>query len=352
MTTLDNIGVIEGSIQEGGWRATGDIFGDADRLNWYQEVESYFHLYVNGAWEGSPRLAFRGHLLPEPWQKTFQSSVTPWTAFTAQEFMKRGEIQGIYFKEEASPANEHQITDMQYADIISHIIGQSGEFGHCNLVDSVWPEGFMLTNIDTANSATPDNHEIKEGNYWGRIQEIATIEIYLAYLSSDGTFNYIRHPMFQASLPSVVFDIDSSWLLEPLRIENRNTETIGQVRVQGATSGGEQISGKYPTEPTAGPVMQLAGFKATDATDMATVAERKYKYLNRDVSVTARLPGAVGLMIDLMDRLSITYTSSADGATWSAKKFWVEGIRVEMADSFVADPFNAVTTLSLEAENA
>lgn len=347
MTTVDSIGTIEGSVQEGGWRASGDIFGDADRIAWYQEVESYFYLYVNGAWEGTPRLGFRGHVLPEPWQKTFQTSVTPWTAFTAQEYMKRGQLQGIYFKEDASPANEHQITGMQYADIVSHIVGQTGEFGHCNLVDGVWPEGFMLTNIDAANSATPDNHEIKEGNFWGRIQEIANIENYLAYVDKGNKFNYIPHPMFQATLPGVVFDFDSSWMLEPLEIENRNTETVGQVRVQGATSGGEQISGKYPTEPTAGPPDQLSGFKATDNTDMATVAERRYKYQNRDVSITVKLAGAVGLMIDLMDRLSITYTSSVDGITWTAKKFWVEGIRVQLQDAFTA-----VTTLRLEAENS
>ena len=347
MTTVDTIATIKGSISEGGWRASGSVFGDADRLQWNQEVEIWFYLYVNGAWEGFPRLAFRGHLQPDTWEKTFQTSVAPWEAFTGHQYMKQGELQGIFFKEAASPANEHQITDMQYADIVNHILGQAGEFGHCNLMQGVWPEGFMFRNVDTANSATPDNQETKQGIFFSRLQEIARIENYLLYVDKTDTINYIPHPMFAATLPDVVFDIDSAWLLEPLQVTNRNTETVGQVRLQGTTSGGEQISGKYPTAPTAGPVQQLAGFKATDNTDMATVAERQYKYQNRDVSVVAKLAGGVGLMIDLMDRLSITYTSSADGITWSAKKFWVEGITVDIQEGF-----RAVTTLNLEAENA
>jgi len=141
-------------------------------------------------------------------------------------------------------------------------------------------------------------------------------------------------------------DFTSAHFLEPLTITPRNTEQIGQVRLQGSTPGGVQISAKYPTDPTAGPVIQRSGYKATSTTGMQTVAQRMYLYENRPYSVKMNLPGAMGLLFDLMDRVSITYTSSDDGVTWSAEKFWVEGIRVSIRDAFTMD-----SELTLEAEN-
>lgn len=346
MATLDHLGTIEGTIQDGGWRAEGDIFGDADRLAWYQAVESWLWLYAGDAWEAAPRLAFRGHLIPDTWSKDFQTSIAPWQAFTAQEFMKRGRVQGIFFKSEASPANDHQITNMTYAHIVQHILGVANEYGHCNLVDGVWPEGFLDLDIDTTNSVAVAEHEVKEGNYWSRLQEIANIEDYLLYVDKTNTLHYVPHPMF-GTLPTVVLDLDNALLLEPLRITPRNTETVGLIKVQGSTPAGLQINGQYPTDPTAGPTRTVTGYKATADTEIATVAERIYKYENRDVSVQATLPGAIGLLLELMDRVSITYSSAVDGVSWSAKKFWVEGIRI-----LIQRDFMATTTLTLEAENA
>ena len=68
---------------------------------------------------------------------------------------------------------------------------------------------------------------------------------------------------------------------------------------------------------------------------------------NRDYRIEAKLQGAVGLMLALLDRVGVTYTSSADGISWSTKKFWIDGITVE-----IMSDFNAVTTLVLDAEAA
>ncbi len=346
MASVDVIGKIEGSIQDGGWTATGAVFGDADRLAFYQEIEVWFDLYA-GAWEAQPHRAFRGHLLPEAWRKTFLSSEAPFNAFTAQEFMKRGEIQGIYFRDVGSPANNHQINGMQLADIVEHILGKVGEYGHCNLVKGVWPEGIIDLDTDAANSTTVAEYEVKQGNFWGRLQEIADIEFYLLYVDKFNVLHYIPHPMFGASLPDPAITITSDLLLEPLDIEPRNTESAGQIRLQGATPAGLQISGKYPTEPTAGPIVHRAGYLATANTLMDTIAERMYKWENRDYRVTAVLPGAIGLMLDLLDRVAVTYTSSADGISWSSKKFWIDRISVELLANFTAR-----TTLVMDAENA
>lgn len=343
---LDHLGVVEGSIEEGGWRATGNVFGDADRLKWYQEIESWYNLYAGGAWEANPRLSIRGHLIPDLFTKRLQSSIAPWSAFTAQEFMKRGEVQGIFFREAISPANDHQLAvGDTYGDIVQHIVGKSGQFGHTNLALGIWPEGFMATNIDTASSVSPGEHEVREGNFWATLQEIADIDAHLLYVDKTNTLQYIPHPMFTSS-PTAVFDIAASLLLEPLDITPRNTETIGQVKIQGTTPSGLQISGYYPTAPCIGPVLHRSGFKASSSALINTIAERIYRFENRDYDVAAMLPGGVGLMVDLMDMVTISYSSAADGVAWAAKKFWVESIRVEVKSNFTA-----TTMLRLTAEN-
>lgn len=348
MTTLDAIGEIRTSLQEGGWRATGNIFNDADRLEWYQAAESWFYLHRGGAWEPSARLGFRGHLLPNQWEKTIQDSVAPWQAFTAQEFLKRLDLQGIFFAEAASPANQHQLNvGDTYGHIVEHLLGKTGQFGHWNGVFPVWPEGIARLNIDKTNSAAPGAYDLKAGNFWSRLQEIAKIEFFLLWVSKDNIINYQKNGMFQTPLPDPVMDITSAHLMEPLQITPRNTEQIGQVILHGMTPGGLQIKGAFPTDPTAGPPIDESGFLATSNAQMATVAERKYKYANRDVTVSAKLAGGMGLLFEVMDRVSITYSSPADGVSWSAKKFWIEEISVPRDAAF-----NATTTMRLEAENA
>jgi hypothetical protein len=80
---------------------------------------------------------------------------------------------------------------------------------------------------------------------------------------------------------------------------------------------------------------------------MSTIAERTYKFSNRDYRIKVKLQGAVGLMLALLDRLSVTYSSAADGVSWSAKKFWIDQISVDIQDGF-----NAMTTLVLDAESS
>lgn len=361
MASSDTIARIEGSVQDGGWKASGAVFNDADRLLFYQSVESWFDLYTSSGWESLPRPAFRGHLLPDPWLKTFQSSEAPWSAFTAQDIMKRGEVQGIFYKDDSTPGNRHQIIDMTYAKIVYEIIG-----GHCTLMhpseavnydSSLWsgafttqthPGGFLFLDIDLTNSSALSEYDLKQGNFWGRLKEMADIDFYLLYVDKFNQLHYVPHPMFGVSLPTAVLTLTSGHLLEPLTIERRNTEQVGQVRLQGTTPQGLQISGKYPPAATAGPVVQKTGYMASASGALMTaIATRMYQLDNRDYTVTARLNGAVGLMLDLLDRIAITYTSSTDGVAWSSKKFWISKIEVELKENF-----NAVTTLVMDAENS
>lgn len=342
---IEVIGTIEGSISDGGWKMSGAILNDADRISFHQRVTVNFDLYVGG-WEALPRPAFNGHVIPEKWRKRVMGSEAPFDAFTAQEFMKNGRIQGIFFRDVVSPANEHQITDMTYADIVSHIVGQPGEYGHCNLVAGVWPEGIITTSIETADSSPVDEYEVKEGIFWTRLLEIAEIDFHILYFTKFNTLNYIIHPMFGALLPDPVLTLTSGLLAEPLEIENRNEEGVGQVIIQGTTPAGSQISGRYPTDPQPGPQVVRSGYLGADNSLMADIAERKYRFDNRSHTVTAKINNGVGLLFGLLDRVAITYQSLVDGVNWTSKKFWVHEIKVDVMSNFTA-----ATILKLEAEN-
>lgn len=344
ISTLDKI---SGSLADGGWNARGQVIDDADELDFYKEIEITVDVYAGG-WEATPRPAFIGYVVPDPWEKFFQTSRADFSAFTAQEFMKRGRIQGIFFKDVASsPDNWHQIVDMTYADIVEHIVGKSGEYGHSNLVAGVWPEGILTLDIDSTNSSLVGEYDLKEGNFWQRLVEIANIDFYIIYVDKAAVLHYVPHPMFGASLPDPVLTLTSDLLLEPLTIERRNDEQIGQVIISGHTPSGLQIRGKYPSQPAPGPIVEKGGYIADDNSLMGDIAERMYKFNNRDFTVTARVGNGLGLLLDIMDRVEITYGSLVDGISWSEKKFWVHGIEVTPGENFTAE-----TTLTLEAENA
>lgn len=359
--TIDTLNKISGSVSEGGWRATGAIINDADRIAFYQEFFTWFYLHLSDGWEALPRPAYRGHLVPENWQKSFQTSVAPWSAILAQEIMKLGQVQGIFYKNVASaPANRHQIIGLNYAKIIYELIG-----GHCNLMayteasiyDSqlwagafttpTWNEGFVFLDLDISGSTLVSDYTLKEGNFWERIQEMANIEFYLAWVDLYNTFHYRPHPMFDTFLPPVTMTLTSDHLLQPLKVQRRNTEGAGQVILHGTTPAGLQISGRYPSQPTAGPIIEKSGYLATSNGLMTTVATRMYKFSNRDYRIEAKIGNGVGLLLALLDRMAITYTSAPDGIGWSSKKFWIDEISVE-----VKEDFSAVTTLVMDAEAA
>lgn len=345
MASVEVIGRIEADADQGGWKASGAVIGDADRLKFYQSIKIWYDLYLSSGWQGRPYLAFEGHLLPDTFDKTFQSSDAPWAAFTAQGFLKQGKIQGIYFRDVASPANQHQMTTLTYAHIVEHLVGKIGEYGHCNLRRGVWPEGIIGLNVNKTSSTEVAEYEIKEGNFWDRLREMAEIDFYWLYVDKTNTLNFVPHPMF-GTLPTPTLTLTSGLLLEPLRITRRNAEHVGQIKLEGQTPAGLQIRGKYPAAPTAGPVVVKNGYLGTSNSLMNAIAQRIYRFENRSHTVEAKLPGAVGLLLELLDRVAITYNSAADGISWSSKKFWVHKIVVEPLKNF-----GAQTILTLEAEN-
>lgn len=351
------IAKISADIDSGGWEATGEVINDADAIDFEQEVRSWYTVYAGG-WEATTRSGFSGHLSPDPWVKTFQTSKAPWKAYTAHEMMKNGNLQGIFFKNDATPENRHQVIDLSFAKIVYEIVS-----GHSNLVIAsdgtahdadLWgtafttpthEDGFMALNLDFDNSAAIDSYEVKDGSFWTRLKEIANKEFYTIYTDKTNTLNYIPHPMF-GTLPDVVFTLTNEWLLEPLTIERRNTEDLGQMILSGSTPSGEQITGTYPTDPNPGPIQRRGGYVCDSGSALTNIAQRAYLFETRGYTVTAEIANGVGLMVELLDRVAITYASSADGISWTDEAFYIHKIEVDVMDNF-----QAKTRLILEQEN-
>jgi len=78
-------------------------------------------------------------------------------------------------------------------------------------------------------------------------------------------------------------------------------------------------------------------------------AARHWAYLNREHTVRWTAPGLCGLLFEILDRVSITYTgTSANGVhlDWMEKKFWIQEIDVTPDDQF-----GGTSTFLLEEEN-
>lgn len=333
------IAQITADLDNGGWESSGIVYNDANILSYNQQLNVWYNLFTQNGWTDIAP-AFLGHIQPDIWTKVFQSSEAPWKGYTAQEFLKQGDIQGIYFKDTLYPANSHQITNMKFSDIVYHILTE-----HCNLVTPTFENGILKLNIDSANSADISSWEIKDGNFWTRLQEIAKAEFYTVYVDKSNTLNYIPHPMF-GTLPDIVLSLTSDLLSEPLQFDKRNVEAIGQIILHGNQPDGTQVTGTYPTNPEPGPIIKKGGYLIDNDTDLDVVAQRMYLFDTRQYTVTAKIGNGIGLMLELLDRIGITYTSIVDGINWSNKAFYINRITVNLMDNFTAE-----TELVLEEEN-
>jgi hypothetical protein len=178
------------------------------------------------------------------------------------------------------------------------------------------------------------------------MKEIAEMDLYYLFSDKQDGLNFGPHPMFVTPLPTAVLTLDDGLIVEPLDIATRNPETVGQIKLRGATPSGTQLAGAYPASPTAGPVVVRSGYVASSDAEMDAIAERMYRFENRSHTITVRTGNGLGLLLELMDRVGVTYDSAADGVSWVDKKFWIHHITVELLRNFTAR-----TALTMEAEN-
>ena len=223
------------------------------------------------------------------------------------------------------------------------------------------PHGWIdLSGVETTPFDDPDNldgtmavqrYTVREtNNLWSRIVEIARNEFFVAYFDKTDMFHYVRHPMYQQTLPTPVMTFDENFCLTPPIVEDRASQQVRQVRLHAVTDTGLTLHAPHPPSPTHvyGKVEEVSRIRCNAQTTLEHWAETYYSYLNRDYTVRWSAPGLCGLLFEILDRVQITYSDTTENGVhveWDKKKFWITDITV-MPD----EGFSGRTEFILEAE--
>lgn len=359
---------LNGDLQRGGWQLSGRVGGDTDAVaygqNWQITGRSGSDWYDHD-W----REAFNGHIISSPDNLQFDryNSQAQISAGTMDNLIAGESLQDIGFTAQATPVNDHQITDMNLAKIIDHIIRR-----HCNAIyhATTMPDGVITElDIDTINSVLLERYNVsKSDNMWRSMQAIAggeeACEFYRVWFNRHNEFFDQPAPAFWSSPPTSKGTLTKDHLRGTVRVKlnnNQPSERIGQVSITAIKNFNTVYTSTYPTNAAAGKILPPRdGIFANSQAKTDTLAQRLYQWLTRaytlQVEVDPGLPlfGDDGNGLDLADKLAITYNGPAEdvisGAgvhlNLSAASFFVYGVQV----TFDAAGRMAQAALTLESD--
>jgi hypothetical protein len=350
---------VEGDADRGGWQATG-YFANEQAVAVYQRRAFVNYLPEGGGvWEAVSSVGLAGSILPQSVRFDRRLSQTQVTVSTADAFLNNAGLQGIYFVEDATPTNPHQVTGLTLGSIIQHIIEQ-----HCNISSTAFVQnadgsysadpvgGWCDTsNIDTVSSTTVDVYTVRQSNsMWQTLKGIAANEFYVCYFNKFNEFNYEVHPQFAASLPSPVMTLDQDNIIGQPEITFRDRTLIDQAVLSALTDAGVILTSAYPAQfGSNGRIDRSQNrLRCNVQARLDVLAERYFNFQNREYNVRLSIPGAWGLKMELYDRIYLNYTGTASNGlsvSFSNEPFWINRIEVQRVGNF-----NAVTTLTLEQE--
>ncbi len=358
---------LNGDLRRGGYVLSGYVEGDTDAVSYGQ------------AWQlrgksGSKfldpvsRVIFDGHIIAEP----DNISVSRYTsrvqvrAGTMQELLMSGDLQAIGFTEQASPANDHQITGLQLADIVQHIFER-----HCNAwYDATeMPDGVITTaTIDTANSVALNRYNVDESNnFWRSLQQIGggekAGEFYNVWFNRKNQFYYQPAPAFWGTPPTTKGTIDKTHLrgsIKVKRVANQPRDKVGQVSIRADLDFDTFYTATNPTTPGVGKTLRITqGIYADSQAKANTLAQRLYQWMTRNYTITIEVdPGLIlfgddGDGLDLADKVTLDYTGTVEDAISGAgfhldldEDYFVYGVRIQF------DPFGKMARgfLTLESD--
>jgi hypothetical protein len=353
---------IGGNVQSGGWQATGFFANDQGAADYGRRTDVYFTPEGDGVWDASATLGLKASILPQLARFDYKQSSTEVTVATTDIFLQNAALQGIFFADPGDPLdveNPHQYSPLNLGLIIKHIIEQ-----HTNVSSTAFVQnsngsystdpvgGWVDTSaIDVTNSTTVDVYTVRQTNsLWRTIQAIAENEFYIAKMTKHDEFSYQPNPMFDTVLPDFTISLNSSYLVGQPEVTFRNDVQIDQVLLMALTDDGEILKSEYPANvPATGRRFQLTNLRCNDQTRLDTLAERKYFFETRPYDLRLFLAGPWGLEMDLLDRISLTYTgTSRNGIELSfiSEPFWIQAIRVQRSGNF-----GAITELDVSQEN-
>jgi hypothetical protein len=364
-TTRFLANTIEGSIDRGGWQATGSFVNDQGAADYGRRVDVYFTGEGDGVWDASASLGLKASILPQLVRFDYKQSGTEVTVSTTDIFLQNAALQGIFFADPTkltpptAVTNPHQYDPLTLGEIVKHIIEQHTNVSSTGVIQnsdgtfSATPIGGWVdtSDIDITNSTTADVYTVRQNNsMWRTIQDVAANEFYAAKMSRWDEFSYNPNPMFDAVLPSFTIELDDTYLVGQPEVTFRNDVQIDQVLLMALTDDGDILKSEYPANVAAtGRRLSITNLRCNSQSRLDTLAERKYLFETRPYDLRLTIAGPWGLEIDLLDRISLTYSgTSRNGIELSFvdEPFWTQGIRVNRAGNF-----GAITELDIMQEN-
>ncbi len=334
-----------GNADSGGWEMTGVFINDQEEAVYGRRATLNYLGEGDGIWDDDYRVAITGSMVPQSVAFDKGQSQTNLTVVTSNTLLAQAGLQGIYFSVVGSPTNVHQRTSWNLGEIVEHLIE-----GHTNLADTV-PGGIVdISGIDTTDSTSINVFTVRQSNsIWSTIQSIAQNEFYVAYFTKNDAFMYVKHPQFIAVLPDPLITFDNTNIIGQPEVRFRNEVRIDQVQLYGLTDDGDIFTSLYPA--SIGSEVKREKYTSIRVNSQARLdllAQRAYKFLNRQFIVRVNLAGAWGLLFELYDRVQMTYAGTdRNGVTvnFNQKKFWISSISVSPTSRF-----GATSSIEMEEE--
>jgi hypothetical protein len=160
---------------------------------------------------------------------------------------------------------------------------------------------------------------------------------------------YEPHPQFKADIPDVVLTLDVNNIVAQPELVYRSDVTTDQVLLYALSDTGAILTAEYPANiGTDGRRQKFTNLRCNSQTRLNLLAQRAYKFLNRDYDFRVSVAGPWGIYLELYDRVQVTYTGTDKNGVvidWNEKKFWVKTINVTRVGNF-----GAVSEFMLEEE--
>lgn len=357
-----------GNLQRGGWLATARVDGDTDLVSRNQNLR-IMSKSAAGSLDPEWREILNGHALSDPdFRFSRYASQATVQAGTVDALLRGEPVQDIGYTEQASPANDHQVTGLDFAYMINHQLQK-----HCNaILDATGaagaPDGIITeTDVDTTNSTLISRYNVsKSTNFWRTLQIIAAGEFYNIWCDRHNKIFYQPRPMFAPAPPSSKGLLTTSHMRGTPTIKYWNSkpgQRVGQVHITTIKNSTTIYKSKYPANPADGKILPSKdGFWAASQANSDTLAERLYRWLTRAYTLTVEVdPGLAmfgddGLGLDLGDRLTFNYDGAGEDADTgagvhlaaAAQSVYVYGMQI----SFDTVGRLAKAVLTLEYDNS
>ncbi len=353
--------VLTGDIKRGGWKCTFRVQGETDAIADGQAVQI---LAKSGAsfFDTEFRQVFSGNAIAAQDNIIFDryTSTSTVIAGTANELLIGGNIQTIGFTSQATPLNDHQITDNSLALEVEHILKR-----HCNFIfQADMPDGIIsVLSIDVANSVKLDRYNVdKSENFWRSLQNIgggeSSGEFYRCWFNKKNEFFYQRTPMF-GGLTSLG-TIDKSFIWGKPRVKLHNNQPgakVGQVHITAIKDSQTIFTASFPflAIPGIGKILPPKdGIFAEKQSEAFFFAQRMFEWLTRPFTVTLNIdPAFVAFEVDLGDKITLDYNGPVDTPDGILHldltgDYIIYGARIQ----FDARGFFAIGSLTLEFDNS